>query len=86
MIALNLCLASADLNRNLGISYEQLEEDQLAEDHFKAAFEKNPNDPYTLNYLGYWWADDGRNLEEAIKLIEQAVRLRPRSGYFVDSL
>ena len=26
------------------------------------------------------------NLEEAIKLIEQAVRLRPRSGYFVDSL
>ena len=86
LIALNLGLASADLNRNLGISYEQLEQDQLAEDHFKAALEKNPNDPYTLNYLGYWWADDGRNLDEAIKLIEQAVRLRPRSGYFVDSL
>ena len=86
LMALDLGLASGDLNRNLGISYEQLEQDQLAEDHFKAALEKNPNDPYTLNYLGYWWADDGRNLEEAIKLIEQAVRLRPRSGYFVDSL
>jgi len=86
LMALDLGLASGDLDRNLGISYEQLEQDQLAEDRFKAALEKNPNDPYTLNYLGYWWADDGRNLDEAIKLIEQAVRLRPRSGYFVDSL
>ena len=84
--ALDLGLASGDLDRNLGISYEQLEQDHLAEARFKAALEKNPNDPYTLNYLGYWWADDGRNLEEAIKLIEQAVRLRPSSGYFVDSL
>jgi tetratricopeptide (TPR) repeat protein len=86
LMALNLGLTSGDLDRNLGISYEQLEQDQLAEDRFKAALEKNPNDPYTLNYLGYWWADDGRNLDEAIKLIEQAVRLRPSSGYFVDSL
>ena len=86
LMALDLGLASGDLDRNLGISYEQLEQDQLAEDRFKAALTKNPNDPYTLNYLGYWWADDGRNLDEAIKLIEQAVRLRPRSGYFVDSL
>ncbi len=86
LTALDLGLASGDLDRNLGISYEQLEQDQLAEDSFKAALAKDPNDPYTLNYLGYWWADDGRNLEEAIELIEQAVRLRPRSGYFVDSL
>ena len=86
LMALDLGLASGDLDRNLGISYEQLEQDQPAEDRFKAALAKNPNDPYTLNYLGYWWADDGRNLKEAIKLIEQAVRLRPRSGYFVDSL
>ena len=86
LAAMELGFVSGDLDRNLGISYEQLEQDQLAEASFKAALEKNPNDPYTLNYLGYWWADDGRNLEDAIKLIEQAVRLRPRSGYFVDSL
>jgi tetratricopeptide (TPR) repeat protein len=86
LMALDLGMATGDLDRNLGISYEQLEQDQLAEDRFKAALAKNPDDPYTLNYLGYWWADDGHNLEEAIKLIEQAVRLRPRSGYFVDSL
>ncbi|MDC1381993.1 tetratricopeptide repeat protein [Candidatus Puniceispirillum sp.] len=84
--ATHLGLISADLDRNLGITFEQLGQDQLAENSFKDALQKNPKDPYTLNYLGYWWADDGRKLDEAIQLIEQAVRLRPRSGYFVDSL
>ena len=77
---------SGVLDRNLAIAYEQLGIDDKAEDRFLAALTINPNDAFTLNYLGYWWADDGRNLDEAIKLIEQAVRLRPRSGYFVDSL
>ena len=86
LTAISLGLTSATLDRNLAIAYEQLEEDQLAEDRFRAALKKNPQDPLTLNYLGYWWADDGRNLEDAIDLIERAVRLRPRSGYFVDSL
>ena len=86
LVAIDLGFVSGDLFRNLAISYEQLEQDELAEASFKAALEENPNDPFTLNYLGYWWADDGRNLDEAIKLIEKAVRLRPRSGFFVDSL
>ena len=86
LVAISLGLSSASLDRNLAISYEQLEEDRLAEDSFQAALRKNPQDPFTLNYLGYWWADEGRNLEDAIDLIERAVRLRPRSGYFVDSL
>ena len=86
LMASSLGLTSATLYRNLAISYEQLEEDHLAEDSFQAALRKNPQDPFTLNYLGYWWADDGRNLNDAIDLIERAVRLRPRSGYFVDSL
>jgi tetratricopeptide (TPR) repeat protein len=86
LMAISLGLSSATLDRNLAISYEQLGEDHLAEDSFQAALRKNPQDPFTLNYLGYWWADEGRNLEDAIDLIERAVRLRPRSGYFVDSL
>ena len=30
--------------------------------------------------------ESGRHLDQAIQLIEQAVRLRPNSGFFVDSL
>jgi len=39
-MALDLGLVSGDLDRNLGISYEQLGQDQLAEDRFKAALEQ----------------------------------------------
>ena len=47
---------------------------------------ENPNDAYALNYLGYWWADEGRKLDQAIAMIERAVSHRPSSGFFVDSL
>ena len=77
---------SAHLYRNLAISHERLDEDEQAEIHFKAALARDPDDPFTLNYLGYWWAESGRHLTQAIQLIEQAVRLRPDSGFFVDSL
>jgi tetratricopeptide (TPR) repeat protein len=77
---------TAALYRNLAIAHERLDEDAQAEVGFKAALQRNPNDPFTLNYLGYWWAESGRHLDQAIQLIEQAVRLRPNSGFFVDSL
>ena len=78
--------ATANLYRNLAIAHERLDEDAQAEAGFKAALQRNPNDPFTLNYLGYWWAESGRHLDKAIQLIEQAVRLKPDSGFFVDSL
>lgn len=74
------------LHRNLGIALERLGEDEAAEKSFRLALDANPDDPYTLNYLGYWWAEEGRNLDEAISLIERAVELRPESGFFLDSL
>ncbi len=77
---------AAYLYRNLAISYERLGEVEQAELYFKSALARDPDDPFTLNYLGYWWADSGRHLTQAIELIEQAVRLRPDSGFFVDSL
>jgi tetratricopeptide (TPR) repeat protein len=77
---------SANLYRNLAISHERLDEDEQAEIYFKGALARDPDDHFTLNYLGYWWAESGRHLTQAIELIEQAVRLRPDSGFFVDSL
>jgi tetratricopeptide (TPR) repeat protein len=77
---------SAYLHRNLAIAYERLDEEEQAELHFKSALARDPDDPFTLNYLGYWWAESGRHLTQAVELIEQAVRLQPDSGFFVDSL
>ena len=86
LTALDLGYTDKDIDRSLAIAYERLDQDDLAERHFINALDINPNDPYTLNYLGYWWADEGRKLDQAIQLIERAVRLRPDSGFFVDSL
>ncbi len=78
--------STSNLHRNLGVTLERLDQTQAAEKHLKLALEMNPDDAFALNYLGYWWADQGRNLDEAIALIERAVKLRPNSGYFIDSL
>lgn len=72
--------------RNLGISFERLGQTQKAEDAFLKALELNPDDATTLNYIGYWWADESRRLDEALAFIRRAVELRPSSGYFADSL
>ena len=77
---------SGDIFRKLGICYEQTDQTQKAETAFGRALELNPNDSGALNYLGYWWADEGRNLKEAMELITKAVQLYPENGYYADSL
>jgi tetratricopeptide (TPR) repeat protein len=57
-----------------------------AEADLRRAVEIAPEEPTTLNYLGYSWAERGENLEEAFKLIEKAVALAPNSGAIIDSL
>ena len=76
----------ADIYRKLGMCYEQINQVEKAETAFLRALELNPNDSGALNYLGYWWADEGRNLDEAIELIKRAVELKPDNGYYADSL
>ena len=72
--------------RNLGISYERAGQDQRAEYALLTALKLDPDDAISLNYIGYWWVDENRRVEEAFELIKKAVRLEPTSGYFADSL
>ncbi len=69
-----------------GISYERMKDWPKAESDFKQALKLSPNRPDVLNYLGYSWVDQNLNLTEAMKLIRRAVKLKPNSGYYVDSL
>ena len=78
------------LHRNLAICLERTaetkEDEALAEQYFLSSLARDPNDAFTLNYLGYWYADTNRKLEDAITYIKRAVELRPSSGFFADSL
>lgn len=46
----------------------------------------DPDHADALNYIGYTYAEMGIRLDEALKLIEKALKIKPNSGYIVDSL
>ena len=69
-----------------GIAYEQLDIWPKAEESFRKALKLYPDQPQVLNYLGYSYVDQNKNLDEALGMIRKAVELRPDDGYIVDSL
>ncbi|MDQ2066303.1 tetratricopeptide repeat protein [Xinfangfangia sp. CPCC 101601] len=69
-----------------GVCHEQLKDWPKTEADFRRALELRPGQPQVLNYLGYSMVDRGINLEEALSLIEKAVKAEPESGYIIDSL
>lgn len=57
-----------------------------AEADLRRALELSPDQPETLNYLGYSWVDRGLHLQEGLALIERALAQRPQSAAIIDSL
>ncbi len=45
-----------------------------------------PDHAEALNFIGYIWADNNENLDKALKYIEKAYALDPKSGYIRESL
>jgi Flp pilus assembly protein TadD len=69
-----------------GVCNERLKNWPAAEADFKKALALAPDESLVLNYLGYSWVDQGRNLKQAMEYIRKAVKLKPDDGYYVDSL
>ncbi len=46
----------------------------------------NSQNVMAMNYIGYSYAEQGINLDEAEKLIKDAIALEPDDGYIIDSL
>lgn len=69
-----------------GIVYERAKEWDNAEADFLKALEFEPDQPLVLNYLGYSWVEQRKNLERALEMIKTAVAKRPHDGYITDSL
>jgi tetratricopeptide (TPR) repeat protein len=58
----------------------------LAEADLQRALKLSPDQAQVLNYLGYSWVDQGRNLPQALAMLEKARSLSPFDGYIVDSV
>jgi tetratricopeptide (TPR) repeat protein len=70
----------------LGSAYERSGQRDKAVEEFRRILKVEPDFHAALNYLGYTFAEQGVNLEEALKLVSRAVTLDPDNGAYVDSL
>lgn len=74
-----------------GTSYERAKKWDKGEADLKKALSLLPDDQpqgraQVMNYLAYSWVDMNTNIDEAFKLLQQAVELSPRDGMIIDSL
>jgi tetratricopeptide (TPR) repeat protein len=65
---------------------EKLRQLDASEADIQTALKLSPEQPELLNYLGYSWVDRGRNIPQALTMLEKARSLRPYDGYIVDSV
>jgi tetratricopeptide (TPR) repeat protein len=77
---------NTDLLFQLGALYDKLGDFEKMMAQMKEVLRLDPNNADALNYLGYSFADRGIQLEEALKLIQKAMTLKPNMGYITDSL
>jgi tetratricopeptide (TPR) repeat protein len=69
-----------------GASYERVHDWPRAEVDMKEALKLDPNQPVVLNFLGFSWTEQNRNLSQARDMIQRALDQRPNDGAIVDSL
>ncbi len=68
------------------ISYERDGNWKMAENDFLEALRLQPDQPDVLNYLGYSWLVQNRQLNQAKAMIEKAIKARPRDAHIIDSM
>src|SRR5699024_11258922 len=71
---------------DLGMLYVLGEDYRKFERTMRQVIELAPDNANAYNALGYTFADQNRNLEEAQDLLEQALELEPNNPYILDSV
>jgi tetratricopeptide (TPR) repeat protein len=74
------------LHFRLGVIADKMGDKEACIEEMKIVIELDPQHANALNYLGYTYADLGRNLDEAESLIRKALTYAPDDGYITDSL
>ena len=70
-----------------GICYERLKKWKDSEKNLKKSISLSPKKYSVINYLAYSWLERRENIDEATKMLEEAVELSKwELGYIIDSL
>lgn len=75
-----------DVLYQLGVQHGAAGNVERSLEYMQRVLEIDPDDANALNYIGYSWAEAGRNLEEAEAMIRRAIEVSPEDGYIIDSL
>lgn len=76
----------ADLLYRRGSSYERLGEFENSDEDLLHSLEIVPDDAYVLNYLAYSWLERDHNINQAIKMLEEAYKQNKNDPYILDSV
>ena len=68
------------------ISYDRLNQKNKTEEFLLKAKELSNNNPNVLNYLGYSWLTQNKNVDEAVQMIYAAYQQSPYESHIIDSL
>lgn len=79
-------VTSKHLHYYCAYAHERLGYVTETEEHLLAFLDIDPDDPDVLNFLGYFYAEQNMNLDEAERLLERALKLDPENPYYLDSL
>ena len=85
-MALDMSPDSALVRFHLGAYYDKIKKSPLAVIEFREAIRLDPKFSDVYNYLGYMYAEESSNLDEAVALIKKAIELEPDNGAYIDSL
>lgn len=78
--------SNSKLHYRLGVVYDKAGKREDSINSMKKVIEIEPDNANALNYLGYTYADMGINLDEAERLINEALKYKPDDGYILDSM
>jgi tetratricopeptide (TPR) repeat protein len=77
---------SVELIYRLGALLDRKENKEGSIAQMRRVLELDPDNADAMNYIGYTYAEQGINLDEALTLIQKAISSKPDNGYYIDSL
>jgi len=66
--------------------YYELKNNPGTEKELKTALRLKPDDHEALNFLGYFYLEQDKNIDQAGALIKKALKFEPENGAYLDSL
>jgi len=84
--ALGLKAENPEVLLQMALLCDVRKEQEKVIEYFRKVLSFEPKNALALNYIGYTYAEQGINLEEAENLIRQALEVDPKNAAYIDSL